>query len=98
MPHWTHSRIDFASRPFSYRFWNKAARPTIAYCRPSTPLGKQADGQTARKDKARQVVAGAGKNILDYVTRRFNASSAGLKSSWGWTFAGTPLSAISRSN
>ena len=45
MPHWTHSRIDFASRPFSYRFWNKAARPTIAYCRPSVQaLGKWADG------------------------------------------------------
>ena len=28
----------------------------------------------------------------------FNASLAGLKSSWGWTFAGTPLYAISRSN
>jgi hypothetical protein len=34
------------------------------------------------------------KNILDYVTRRFNASSAGLKNPWGWTYAETPLSAI----
>jgi hypothetical protein len=25
----------------------------------------------------------AGKNVLDYVTRRFNASSAGLKTGWG---------------
>jgi hypothetical protein len=36
-------------------------------------------------------------NQVDYVTRRFNASSAGLKGSWGCTFAETPLSAISRS-
>jgi hypothetical protein len=31
------------------------------------------------KNKARQIVAGAGKNILDYVIRRFDASLAGLK-------------------
>jgi hypothetical protein len=37
-------------------------------------------------------------NASDYVTRRFDPSSAGLKSPWGWTFAGTPLDAISRSN
>jgi len=39
-----------------------------------------------------------GKSLLDYVTRRFNASSAKLKSLWGCTFAETPLNAISRSN
>jgi hypothetical protein len=38
------------------------------------------------------------KSDADYVIRRFNASSAGMKSPWGWTFAGTPLNAISRSN
>jgi hypothetical protein len=39
------------------------------------------------------------KNVLDYVTRRFNASSAGLKSRLGsLTFAEAPLSAISRFN
>jgi hypothetical protein len=39
------------------------------------------------------------KVALDYVIRRFNASSARvLKSPWGWTFAGTPLSAICTSN
>ena len=31
----------------------------------------------------------------DYVTRRFNALSAELKSSWGCTFVETALSAIS---
>src|SRR5438034_6807736 len=36
--------------------------------------------------------------MLDYVTRRFNVSSAGLKKLVGWTFAETPLNAISRSN
>ena len=35
---------------------------------------------------------------VDHVTRRFNASSAGLKSSWGCTFAETTFYAISRSN
>jgi hypothetical protein len=29
-----------------------------------------------------------GKNALDYVIRRFNASSAGIKK-WGWTYART---------
>jgi len=49
---------------------------------------RDSDGHDpARTDKARQVVAGAGKNILDYVIRRFNASLAELKSSW----AGPPL-------
>src|SRR5206468_7723755 len=44
-------------------------------------------------------VGSAGKNVLDYVTRRFNASPAGLKSRLGGlTFAEAPLSAISRSN
>jgi len=38
--------------------------------------------------------AGAGEITLDYVTRRFNAISAGLKNPWGWTFAGTPPNAI----
>jgi len=33
----------------------------------------------------------------DYVTRRFNASSASLIEFGSWTFAGTPLCAISRS-
>jgi hypothetical protein len=43
------------------------------------------------QNKARQIVAGAGKNILDYVIRRFNASSAWAEvSPWGWTFAETP--------
>jgi hypothetical protein len=43
--------------------------------------------------------ASGGKNVLDYVTRRFNASSAGLKSRLrGLTFAEAPLSTISRSN
>jgi hypothetical protein len=37
--------------------------------------------------------------VLDYVTRRFNASSAGLKNRLGsLTFAEAPLSAISRFN
>ena len=41
----------------------------------------------------------AAKKVLDYVTRRFNASSAGLKSRLGsLTFAEAPLSAISRFN
>src|SRR5207237_10320664 len=40
----------------------------------------------------------AGNRAFDYVTRRFNVSSAGLKNPWGCTFAETPLSAISRSN
>ena len=31
-----------------------------------------------------------GKNASDYVTRRFNASSAGLKCLGGWTYAGKP--------
>jgi hypothetical protein len=31
------------------------------------------------------------------VIRRFNASLAGLKSLWGWTFAGKPLYATSNS-
>jgi hypothetical protein len=35
------------------------------------------------------------KNAADYVIRRFNASLAGR---WGWTYAGKPLNAISRSN
>jgi hypothetical protein len=40
----------------------------------------------------------AAKIVLDYVTRRFNASSIGFqKAGWGGlTFAETPLSAISR--
>jgi hypothetical protein len=51
------------------------------------------------QNKARQIVAGAGKNILDYVIRRFNASSAWAEvSPCGWTSAGKPLNAISRSN
>jgi len=40
----------------------------------------------------------AGKIVFDYVTRRFNASSAELKSSWGCTFAETPSCAISSFN
>jgi len=41
----------------------------------------------------------AGKNALDYVTRRFNASSTGIKSRLGGlTFAEAPLSAISSFN
>jgi hypothetical protein len=43
-------------------------------------------------------IRGLVRHLLDYVTRRFNASSAGLKSSWGCTFAETTLNAISRSN
>jgi hypothetical protein len=38
------------------------------------------------------------KSEVDYVTRRFDASSAELRSSWGCIFAETPLNAISRSN
>src|SRR6266487_140634 len=38
------------------------------------------------------------KFALDYVIRRFNASSAGLKKLQGRVFAETPLSAIPRSN
>ena len=38
------------------------------------------------------------KNLLNYVIRRFNFSSARLISPRGWTFAETPFSAISRSN
>jgi len=34
-----------------------------------------------------QQFGGAVKQASDYVTRRLNASSAGLKSPWGWTFA-----------
>jgi hypothetical protein len=37
-------------------------------------------------------------NPLNYVTRRFNASSAGLKKPVGPLFAGTPLNAISKFN
>ncbi|MEY2565247.1 MAG: hypothetical protein QOH88_3440 [Verrucomicrobiota bacterium] len=37
-------------------------------------------------------------NKADYVIRRFNAFPAGLKIPWSWTFAGTPLNAISISN
>ena len=40
----------------------------------------------------------AGKIVLDYVIRRLNALSAGLKSRWGLDLAETPFSAISRSN
>jgi hypothetical protein len=44
-------------------------------------------------------VGNAAKKVLDYVTRRFNASSAGLESRLGsLTFAEAPLSAISRFN
>jgi hypothetical protein len=35
---------------------------------------------------------------VDYVIRRFNASSAGLKKPVGLTFAEAPLNAISRFN
>jgi hypothetical protein len=42
-------------------------------------LGTSGRTLPVRKDKARQIVAVPGKNILDHVTRRFNASSAGLK-------------------
>ena len=38
------------------------------------------------------------KSVLDYVIRRFSASSGGLKKPWGWIYAGTPLNAISTSN
>jgi hypothetical protein len=61
-------------------------------------LGTSGRTLPVRKDKGRQVVAGASKNALITVIRRFNASSAGLKSSWGWTYAGKPLNAISRSS
>ena len=37
------------------------------------------DAKFIKKIKARQTIATSGKNFLDYVTRRFNASSAGLK-------------------
>jgi hypothetical protein len=36
------------------------------------------------------------KKELDYVTRRFNESSARLKRPLGWTYGGTALYAISR--
>jgi hypothetical protein len=38
------------------------------------------------------------KSKADYVTRRCNASSAGLIQFGSWTFAWAPLDAISRSN
>jgi hypothetical protein len=38
------------------------------------------------------------KSEADYVSRRFNASSARLIEFGSWTFAETPLCAISRSN
>src|ERR1700719_1261190 len=37
------------------------------------------------------ILPGVIRSVFDYVTRRFNASSPGLKSSWGWTSAGKPL-------
>ena len=40
----------------------------------------------------------AGKIVLDYVIRRLNALSAGLKSRWGLDLRWAPFSAISRSN
>jgi hypothetical protein len=40
---------------------------------------RDSDGHDPSVHKARQIVAGAGKSALDYVIRRFNASSAGLK-------------------
>jgi hypothetical protein len=56
---------------------------------------KETRGTGAVKIKARHIVAGTGKSLLDYVIRRFNASLAELKSPRGWTFAETPLNAIS---
>jgi hypothetical protein len=44
------------------------------------------------------LVSGLGRNVLDYVTRRFNARSAGLIEFGSWIFAGKPLNAISRFN
>jgi hypothetical protein len=47
----------------------------------------------------RRLSESAAKIVLDYVTRRLNASSAGLESRLGsLTFAEAPLSAISRFN
>jgi hypothetical protein len=40
------------------------------------------------------IILGLGKNVLDYVTRHFNASSVGLIEFGSWTFAGKPLYAI----
>ena len=40
-------------------------------------------------DKARQPHKLSVRIGIDYVTRRFDASSAELKCSWGWTFART---------
>ena len=47
---------------------------------------------------ARHLVSICSKNQADYVTRRFNASLAGLKKPVGLIFAGTPLNAISKFN
>jgi hypothetical protein len=44
---------------------------------------KEKRGAGAVKIKARHIVAGTGKSPLDYVIRRFNASSAELKSPRG---------------
>ncbi len=59
---------------------------TIAEKRFSWPLmynphreSMEEDAKFIKKIKARQTIATSGKNFLDYVTRRFNASSAGLK-------------------
>ena len=43
----------------------------------------------------RQTGRASCKNLLDYVTRRFNLPSALLDSRRGWNFAETPLNAIS---
>src|SRR6266446_4889600 len=49
-------------------------------------------------NKSRHRPLCSSKSDADYVTRRFDASSARLKNSLGWTFAETPPNAISRSN
>jgi len=44
-------------------------------------LRKKHGGLEPQKIKARHIVAGTAKSLLDYVTRRFNESSAALKAS-----------------
>jgi hypothetical protein len=54
--------------------------------------------RSRRLKSARHLVSIRSKNQADYVTRRFNASLAGLKKPVGLIFAGTPPNAISKFN
>jgi hypothetical protein len=79
---------------------NQRLHRPCALARPSRhPSSRPGVGETHTTKVLYAAGGSADKILVDYVTRRFNASSAGLKSRLGsLTFAEAPFSAISRFN